>query len=700
MLPLAYTYSIPLIGILSLLGMWLRTQWVMEQDAGREEMQQISDRIARGASAFLKAEYRIMAAFVIVVSLLLLAMSYYSPHTHYLMVVAYLVGALFSALAGYAGMYVATRANVRTTEAARTSLSRAFLISFAGGSVMAMGVVGLALLGMGIIFGVAYAYLATEEALPIPQLRMVVEIMTGFALGAESIALFARVAGGIYTKAADVGADIVGKTEANIPEDDPRNPATIADNVGDNVGDVAGMGADLFGSFVSTILAAMVLGCAAYQREDPSSLWFTILPLIIAAIGTVVSLLVMLVTYLPEGKKNVQAVLNKANMVALLLTAICGYLFIHYLLPPSFTLMGATFTTWQLSHTLAIGLATGAIVSAISEYYTSDAYPPVRQIIAQSMTGPATNLIAGLSVGMQSTAAPVLVFGISIMASFHLAGFYGVAMAAVGMMSTTAMQLAIDAFGPIADNAGGIAEMSGLPAKVRERTDILDTVGNTTAATGKGFAIASAALTSVGLFAAYIHTIPGCTIRLYEAPVLAGLLLGAMIPVLFSSLAMGAVGKAATQMVEEVRRQFREIEGLLEGKATPDYDRCVAIATQASLREMRLPGVLTLVVPLLVGYFLGAEVLGAYVAGVTTSGVLMAFFQCNAGGAWDNAKKAFEKGVKVGDETLYKGCDAHKAAVVGDTVGDPFKDTSGPAMNILIKLTAILALMMAPYLAG
>ncbi len=564
---------------------------------------------------------------------------------------------------------------------------------------MAMGIVGLALIGMsGIFLGSYYYFLPKTGVLPESTLHTILEIITGFALGAETTALFARVAGGIYTKAADVGADIVGKIEASIPEDDPRNPATIADNVGDNVGDVAGMGADLFGSYVSTMLAAMVLGTYAYVPTNTETMLPVVLPMYIGGLGTFFSLLAIVMVRLPNEKSNVQATLNIGNLLAVLATAIASNLLIHYLLPNSVAILGHTFTANQLWYTLLIGMAIGLAISFITEYFTTKGYAPVDSIIAQSATGPATNLIAGLKVGMLSTLLPVLLFGISICISFSLAGFYGVAMAAVGMMSTTAMQLAIDAFGPIADNAGGIAEMSGLPSLVRKRTDILDTVGNTTAATGKGFAIASAALTSVGLFAAYAHTAQLSSINLCKAPVLASLFVGAMIPMLFSALTIGAVGNTALKIVQEVRRQFKEITGLLEGKTSPEYERCIEIASLAALQHMWLPGALALLAPILVGICFGAEVLGAYVAGVTASGIVMALFQCNAGGAWDNAKKALEQGVEINGQQVGKGSLPHQAAVVGDTVGDPLKDTSGPAMNILIKLTAIVALTIVPYL--
>ncbi len=665
-------------------------------------MQTIAGYIAEGAMAFLKAEYKTLTYFVILASLFLGYLGFSSENSHPLIVVAFIIGAVFSALAGFIGMRIATKANVRTAQAAKTSLSKALDISFGGGSVMGMGVAGLAVLGLGGLF-IIFLYLFLPEGLNDGnrfELVRALEVLTGFSLGAESIALFARVGGGIYTKAADVGADLVGKVEAGIPEDDPRNPATIADNVGDNVGDVAGMGADLFGSYVATILATMVLGSEidTVATDQFGGLSTIILPMIIAGLGIVYSIIGTLFVRIKEGG-DVQQALNIGNWSSIILTAISSYFVIQYILPETMNLRSIEFNRMDVFYAVMTGLIVGALISIITEYYTAMGKGPVNSIIKQSSTGAATNIISGLSVGMMSTALPILLFAAGIYFSFYFAGFYGVAIAAAGMMSTTAMQLAIDAFGPIADNAGGIAEMSALPKEVRERTDILDAVGNTTAATGKGFAIASAALTSLALFAAFVGIAGIDSIDIYKAPVLAGLFVGGMIPFVFSALAISAVGRAAMAMVEEVRRQFREIKGIMEGTATPEYDKCVAISTEAALREMILPGALALIVPVVVGFAFGPEVLGGLLAGVTVSGVLMAIFQSNAGGAWDNAKKSFEKGVMINGVMNYKGSDAHKASVTGDTVGDPFKDTSGPSMNILIKLMSIVALVIAPSIS-
>ena len=694
------TYCLPLLGAFSLVYAALQAAWIIRQSPGEEKMRTIAHSIAQGAIAFLKAEYRMISYFVGVTMLFLAYLSITSVHTHPLIVIAFVVGAVFSALAGWVGMHIATKANVRTAQAARTSLAKAFRISFAGGTVMGMGVTGLAMMGLGGLFIVFFLYFLPEDATNISRTALVwvLETLTGFSLGAEGIALFARVAGGIYTKAADVGADIVGKIETDIPEDDPRNPATIADNVGDNVGDVAGMGADLFGSYVATILAAMVLGSEIEAPGKLGGLSPVLLPLIIGASGIMLSLVATLVVRIRENG-DVQQALNKGNWLATLLTGLFAYFVILEVLPATLSMREQCFTSMDVFYAVVTGLVVGILISIITEYFTAMDRKPVRFIVKQSYTGHPTNIIAGLSVGMFSTALPTILFAAGIYSAFYFAGFYGIAIAAAGMMATTTIQLSIDAFGPIADNAGGIAEMSGLPQEVRQKTDILDAVGNTTAATGKGFAIASAALTSLALFAAYVRTANIQTIDIYKAPVMASLLIGSMIPMLFSALTINAVGKAAMAMVHEVRRQFREIKGILQGKTQPEYDKCVDIATKAALNAMLLPGALAIVTPIVVGFVFGPEVLGGLLGGLTVSGVLMALFQANAGGAWDNAKKSFEKGVEIDGEMFYKGSDAHKASVTGDTVGDPFKDTSGPSMNILIKLASIVALVMAPHIA-
>ncbi|HEX2202546.1 MAG TPA: sodium-translocating pyrophosphatase [Longimicrobium sp.] len=699
-------YLIPVLGLLALAYTAVRSAWVTRQDAGTETMQGIAGHIADGARAFLFAEYRVLAAFVVIAGVLLAVLGASDERSSPVIVVAFVIGALFSVLAGFIGMTIATKANVRTAAAARTSLSRALDVSFAGGSVMGMGVAGLAVLGLGGLFIVFYGMFVDGAGANSPQMERALEVLTGFSLGAESIALFARVGGGIYTKAADVGADLVGKVEAGIPEDDPRNPATIADNVGDNVGDVAGMGADLFGSYVATILATMVLGREVIADGDRfGGLSPILLPMVIAALGIVFSLVGILMVRVKEGADvhRVQGSLNLGNWVSIALTGVASFFVIQWMLPGGDLRLGrpdsAPFTAMGVFWAVVVGLVVGALMSLITEYYTAMGRRPVDSIVQRSSTGHATNVIGGLAVGMESTTAPILVLAAGIILSYEAAGLYGVAIAAAGMMATTAMQLAIDAFGPIADNAGGIAEMSGLPKEVRERTDILDAVGNTTAATGKGFAIASAALTSLALFAAFMGIANINQIDISNARVLAGLFVGAMIPFIFSALAINAVGKAAMSMVQEVRRQFREIPGILEGTGKPEYERCVAISTQAAIREMIAPGAIALIVPVVVGFTMGPEVLGGLLAGVTVSGVLMAMFQSNAGGAWDNAKKSFEKGVNIEGQLVYKGSDAHKAAVTGDTVGDPFKDTSGPSMNILIKLMSIVSLVIAPHIA-
>jgi K(+)-stimulated pyrophosphate-energized sodium pump len=694
-------YAVPLLGLLALFYTWLRAGWVARQDAGDEKMRTIAGYIADGAIAFLKAEYKVLALFALVASVFLGYLGFTGEKSSPIIIVAFLIGAVFSATAGYIGMRIATKANVRTAQAARTSLSQALRVSFSGGSVMGMGVAGLAVLGLGVLFIVLYKMFVPSGLATGAEMEKALEVLTGFSLGAESIALFARVGGGIYTKAADVGADLVGKVEAGIPEDDPRNPATIADNVGDNVGDVAGMGADLFGSYVATILATMVLGREVHlsNSDNMGGLAPILLPMAVAGLGIVASLVGILAVRVTEGG-NVQSALNRGNNVSILVSAIFSYLLIKWLLPSGdITVRGYTFDANHVFYAVVVGLAVGFLMSTITEYYTAMGKRPVMSIVQQSSTGHATTVIGGLAVGMESTVLPILVLAAGIVLSYKAAGLYGVAIAAAGMMATTAMQLAIDAFGPIADNAGGIAEMSELPKEVRERTDILDAVGNTTAATGKGFAIASAALTSLALFAAFMGTAHIDAIDISNANVLAGLFVGAMIPFIFSALAITAVGQAAMAMVQEVRRQFREIPGIMEGTGRPEYEKCVAISTQAAIQKMVAPGAIALLTPIIIGFAFGPEVLGGTLAGVTVSGVLMAMFQSNAGGAWDNAKKSFEKGVLVDGKMEFKGSDAHKASVTGDTVGDPFKDTSGPSMNILIKLMSIVSLVIAPHIA-
>ncbi|MGE8553492.1 MAG: sodium-translocating pyrophosphatase [Chryseobacterium jejuense] len=694
---------VPIFGVLALLYTFIQSNWVSKQNAGNEKMKIISGHIADGAMAFLKAEYKILTYFVVVVAILLAVMGSSNANSHWSIGLAFAVGAIFSATAGFIGMKIATKANVRTAEAARTSLSKALKVSFTGGSVMGMGVAGLAVLGLGALFLIIKQIFAPEATVDSHEMETTIEILTGFSLGAESIALFARVGGGIYTKAADVGADLVGKVEAGIPEDDPRNPATIADNVGDNVGDVAGMGADLFGSYVATVLATMVLGRETMSDDAFGGFAPILLPMLIAGTGIIFSMIGTLFVKINDNEglstSSVQNALNLGNWGSIVITAIASYFLVTYLLPEKMVLRGHEFTKMGVFGAIMVGLVVGTLMSIITEYYTAMGKRPVSSIVRQSSTGHATNIIGGLSVGMESTLLPIIVLAGGIYGSYLCAGLYGVAIAAAGMMATTAMQLAIDAFGPIADNAGGIAEMSELPKEVRERTDILDAVGNTTAATGKGFAIASAALTALALFAAFVGIAGIDGIDIYRADVLAGLFVGGMIPFIFSSLAITAVGQAAMAMVEEVRRQFREIPGILEGKAQPEYEKCVAISTDASIRKMMLPGAIAIISPLLIGFIFGPEVLGGFLAGATVCGVLMGMFQNNAGGAWDNAKKSFEKGVDINGQTYYKGSEPHKASVTGDTVGDPFKDTSGPSMNILIKLMSIVSLVIAPTLA-
>lgn len=700
-------YLVPVLGLLGLLYTFAKFNWVVKQDAGSDRMKEISNYIAEGAMAFLKAEWKILAYFVVIVAILLGVMAQANPHSHWSIAIAFVVGAIFSATAGYIGMRIATKSNVRTAQAAKTSLSKALSVSFTGGSVMGLGVAGLAVLGLGSVFIVLYLQFVSGIAPGTTEYNhamiKAIEILTGFSLGAESIALFARVGGGIYTKAADVGADLVGKVEAGIPEDDPRNPATIADNVGDNVGDVAGMGADLFGSYVATVLATMVLGQETISVDNFGGMAPILLPMLIAAVGIVFSIIGTWFVKVSDNAgintDNVQKALNMGNWGSIVLTALASIGLVYYILPETMSLRGHEFTKWGVLGAIGVGLVVGALMSIITEYYTAMGKRPVLSIIRQSSTGHATNVIGGLAIGMESTFLPILVLAGGIWGSHELAGLYGVAIAAAGMMATTAMQLAIDAFGPIADNAGGIAEMCELPKEVREKTDVLDAVGNTTAATGKGFAIASAALTALALFAAFVGVAGIEGIDIYNARVLAALFVGGMIPFIFSSLAIRAVGEAAMSMVEEVRRQFRSIPGIMEGKGKPEYDKCVAISTEASIKKMLLPGAIAIVSPLIIGFLAGPEALGGFLAGATVSGVLMGMFQNNAGGAWDNAKKSFEKGVDINGEMFYKKSEPHKASVTGDTVGDPFKDTSGPSMNILIKLMSIVSLVIAPTLA-
>jgi len=702
-------YVVPFLGIIGLLVMAVKSAWVTKQDAGDDNMKELANHIATGAMAFLKAEWKVMGYFVVIAAILLAWSGTMTdpdhPQTHPVIAITFLIGAFLSALAGYLGMNIATKSNVRTTQAARTSLAKALKVSFNGGTVMGLGVAGLAVLGLGGIFIVLLTLFGENGSMvENGSITLAIEVLAGFSLGAESIALFARVGGGIYTKAADVGADLVGKVEAGIPEDDIRNPATIADNVGDNVGDVAGMGADLFGSYVATILATMVLGAEVSfgtpnGMDEFGGLSPILLPMVIAGLGLMFSILGTLFVKIKGEDGSVQGALNLGNWSSVIMTAIASYFLVDYLMVENMTIRGYELTSMDIFWAIITGLVVGAIMSIVTEYYTSMGKKPVNSIVQQSSTGHATNIIGGLAVGMESTVIPVLVLAAGIYVSHMFAGLYGVAIAAAGMMATTAMQLAIDAFGPIADNAGGIAEMSGLPDEVRERTDTLDAVGNTTAAAGKGFAIASAALTALALFAAFVGLSGIDSIDIYKADVLAGLFVGAMIPFIFSALCIAAVGRAAMEMVQEVRRQFKEIPGIMEYKAKPEYDKCVEISTKASIREMMLPGLIALIVPILVGFTFGPEVLGGLLAGVTVSGVLMGIFQNNAGGAWDNAKKSFEKGVMINGKMEYKGSDAHSASVTGDTVGDPFKDTSGPSMNILIKLMSIVSLVIAPHIA-
>lgn len=695
--------------------MFTKMVWVKKQSPGDEKMQSISKNIKEGALAFLAAEYKLLLIFVAIASIALFIVSQLVNTTSWMIVPAFIIGAIFSALAGNIGMRIATDANARTAEAAKTSLPNALKVSFNGGTVMGLGVAGLAVLGLSLFFLFFSSQFMTNTGSFYKNMTIVLETLAGFSLGAESIALFARVGGGIYTKAADVGADLVGKVEAGIPEDDPRNPATIADNVGDNVGDVAGMGADLFGSYVATVLAAMVLG--NYIIKDMSiTVLYTdafnnmgpiLLPLVLAGIGILASITGTLFVKIKDNnatESKIQKALDIGNWTAIIITLISSYFLIQWMLPETIQMSFfgegiKNIASINVFYACFIGLTVGALISIVTAYYTSLGKKPVMEIVNNSSTGAATNIIAGLAVGMKSTFLSVILFAAAIYGSYFFAGFYGVAMAASAMMATTAMQLAIDAFGPIADNAGGVAEMCELDDHVRKRTDILDSVGNTTAAVGKGFAIASAALTALALFAAYVNFTGINGINIFKADVLAMLFVGGMIPVIFSALAMQSVGKAAMEMVHEVRRQFKEIPGIMEGTGTPEYAKCVDISTKAALREMILPSLITIITPILVGIIFGAEPLGGYMAGVCVSGVMWAIFQNNAGGAWDNAKKSFEAGVEIDGVMVYKGSDAYKAAVTGDTVGDPFKDTSGPSMNILIKLTCLVGLVIAPLLA-
>ena len=710
-----FVFYLPIVlAVLGLIVMIIKAQWVRKQAAGDAKMIEISSAIKEGALAFLGAEYRLLSFFVVGASVALYIVSTLVESTHWMIVPAFIFGAFFSAFAGNIGMRIATDANARTAEAAKTSLPNALNVSFNGGTVMGLGVAGLAILGLSLLFLFFIGQFMGQDGTFYANMTVVLETLAGFSLGAESIALFARVGGGIYTKAADVGADLVGKVEAGIPEDDPRNPATIADNVGDNVGDVAGMGADLFGSYVATVLAAMVLGNyvvkdmldAGTELVSFNGMGPILLPLVIAGVGVLASIIGTLFVRIKSNdakESQVQKALDTGNWAAILLTLVASWFLIDWMLEDTInmTFFGegvVAVPSINVFFAASIGLAVGALISMVTAYYTSLGKKPVMDIVQNSSTGAATNIIAGLAVGMKSTFSSVILFAAAIYGSYALAGFYGVALAASAMMATTAMQLAIDAFGPIADNAGGVAEMSELEPKVRERTDILDSVGNTTAAVGKGFAIASAALTALALFAAYVTFTGIDGINIFKADVLAMLFVGGMIPVVFSALAMQSVGKAAMEMVQEVRRQFKEIPGILEGKGKPEYAKCVDISTQAALKEMLLPGLITIITPILIGLLFGAEPLGGYMAGVCVSGVMWAIFQNNAGGAWDNAKKSFESGVEIDGEMTFKGSEAHKAAVTGDTVGDPFKDTSGPSMNILIKLTCLIGLVMAPLL--